>query len=1012
MARHLNYNPAHDSVRYLDAITCGENRLHILDQLVIALRAEIGRPNHQHHLLIGPRGSGKTHMLRLLTAGRIPADTVLAAAYLPIVMPEETPLRSPADLFLKFVERLAGLLKEPPDGLAPETARNARSICLSGLAEAKGVRDPKDRLDVMARILKEAAAVLGRTLLPVAENMDQTLYLGSQRSRKGPIEEHWALRRHLSSTPHLLLIGAAPSTFGAVGDPGKPFYDFFRTHELRELSNDEVFEIIRLRLEYEAANPSSDAARAVRIECLNRRIRQEESKVRGLLAITGGLPRFTHLVYEVVVDTDVRKVMDTLNGFLDEMTPYFQQRLDPRFIPQPEVDLLHTLALARGPQQPTELADRLYGVQTNEVSELLGRLEERGLVKRAGRPGGRAVTWDLSEPLYRVWTQFRDNPANQEQYRLLAEFVALLFSRDEIEKERDWLCEKISCLADDPCGREGLLARKQLMDKAYEFHKHPKATLECDESSFAEAISSVAKEAGTLVTLLNDAGEERDQQRCEALLQELRALSRSWPKDGAVREQLAMGLFNSFYDAGEEGDRQRCEALLQELRALSRSWPEDGAVREQLARGLVNWLNYAWEQGDRQRCEGLIEELRTVSRSWPEDGAVREPLAKGLFNSLYYARKEGDRQRCEGLLEELRALSHAWPEDGATRVQLAMGLFNSLNDAGEGEDRQRCEGLLQELRALSHAWPEDGAVREQLAKGLFNSFYDAGKEGDRQRRKGLLEELRTLSHTWPEDRAVREPLAMGLFNSLNDARKEGDRDQCEGLLEELRALSRSWLEDGAVRGQLAKGLLNSLYDAVKGGDHKRCEGLLEELRALSRTWPEDGAVRERLAVGLFNSLNDARQEEDRQRCEGLLEELRAISRSWPEDGAVREPLAMGLFNSLNDARKEGDLQRCEGLLVELLALGDSSSGEVIGQAVERGSMIFCHYLLIRMKSGEAESARAGLRWLDSRMPAHLADLLRPATLAMEVLEKGAEQALAREPEEVRRAVRMLLEILD
>lgn len=661
MGHHLNYNPARDSVLYLDAITCGENRLHILDQLLIALRAEIGRPNHQHHLLIGSRGSGKTHLLRLLTAGRIPADTVLAAAYFPIVMPEETPLRSPADLFLKFVERLAGLLKEPPADLAPEAARNARSICLSGLAEAKGVRNPKDRLEVMARILKEAAAALGRTLLPVAENMDQTLYLGSQRSRKGPMEEHWALRRHLSSTPHLLLIGAAPSTFGAVGDPGKPFYDFFRTHELRELSNDEVFEIIRLRLEYEAANPSLDGARAGRVECLHKRIRQEESKVRGLLAITGGLPRFTHLVYEVIVDTDVQKVMDTLNSFLDEMTPYFQQRLDPRFIPQPEVDLLHTLALARGPQQPTELADQLYGVQTNEVSELLGRLEERGLVKRAGRPGGRAVTWDLTEPLYRVWTQFRDNPANQEQYRLLAEFVALLFSRDEIEKERNWLSGKISCLADDSCGREGLLARKQLMDGAYEFHvnKDFKTTPECEEPSCAEAISSVAVKAKEL--------------------------------------------FSSLYDAGEEGDRQRCE------------------------------------------------------------------------------------------------------------------------------------GLLEELRILSRAWPEDGTVREQLAQGLFSL----------------------------------------------------------------------------------------LYDVVEEGDRKRCEGLLEEL----------------------------------------------------------------------------------------LELDDSSSGEVIGQAVERGAIIFCRYLLSRMKGGKAESARAGLRWLESRMPARLAELLRPAILAMDVLEKGAEQALAREPEEVRRVVQMLLESL-
>jgi hypothetical protein len=72
-------------------------------------------------------------------------------------------------------------------------------------------------------------------------------------------------------------------------------------------------------------------------------------------------------------------------------------------------------------------------------------------------------------------------------------------------------------------------------------------------------------------------------------------------------------------------------------------------------------------------------------------------------------------------------------------------------------------------------------------------------------------------------------------------------------------------------------------------------------------------------------------------------------------------------------------------------------------------MIYCLDLLGQMKAGDVESAKAGLNWLEARMPAYLADLMRPAGLAMTVLEKGNEQALAREPEEVRRVVEMLLE---
>lgn len=50
-----------------------------------------------------------------------------------------------------------------------------------------------------------------------------------------------------------------------------------------------------------------------------------------------------------------------------------------------------------------------------------------------------------------------------------------------------------------------------------------------------------------------------------------------------------------------------------------------------------------------------------------------------------------------------------------------------------------------------------------------------------------------------------------------------------------------------------------------------------------------------------------------------------------------------------------------------------------------------------------------MRWLEARMPTHLSDFMRPMTLAMDVLENGEEKALAREPEEVKRVVRMVIE---
>lgn len=1018
MARHLNYNPARDSVEYLEAITCGENRKYILEQLLISLRAEIGRPNHQHHLVIGPRGSGKTHLLRLLTASRIPAEPLLSEAYLPIVMPEEVPLRSPGDLFLKFVERLADLLSQPPDVVTPEAARTARGVCLNALTTAKAIRNPLERLELMAATLDSAAMALGKIILPIAENMDQTFYLGAQRSRTGTLDEQWALRRHLQDTPHIFLIAAAPSIFGAVGDPGKPFYDFFRTHELRELSNDEVLEIIRLRLEQEVGTPDGDGMRSERVRCLLEHFDKKTPHLRGILAITGGLPRFTHLTYEVIVETDVDKVLDTLNGFLDDLTPYFQHRLDPRVMPQAEIDLLHTLALARGPRQPSELADELYGVPTNEVSELLSRLQEKGLVKRSGRPGGRAVTWDLTEPLYRVWTQFRDNPDGQDMYRLLGEFVALLFSRNDIEKERVQLAEKLSMMPVEHCERKKLLSRKRLMDNAHKCYstidKRETVPVEDEgtlaQQKVAEYLSESSKKAGSLFDELNNALKNKEFDHSSALLKELHQMYLTYADDATVWEALAKGFVNVLYYARETGDPEQSRALLDELRQLYLTHADDAVLRKQFAGGLVNVISNA--AGDPEKSRALLDELRQLSLSHAEDATVRERFAKGLYNVLYDAGETNDPEQSRALLDELRQLNLTHADDAAVREAHARGLVSVLYEAGEAGELEQCRALLDELRQLSLVHTDDAAVRKWFANGLLNAIYDAGKAGDLEQGLALLNELRQLNLAYADDSAVREQFAMGLFNALTYAEKTGEQEQRRALLDELRQLSLAYADDAALRENFSMGLVNVSSYARKAGGLEQSRTLLDELRQLRLTHADDAVVREQFAMELFNAFNYARKAGDLEQSRALLDELRRLNLAHSDDAAVGEFFVKGLFNVLYNAGEMRNIEQSRTIMEEMLKLSISYPNESIQEPVQRAVMLLGNLLLSQWKAGNTKQAKEGMRWLELSMPGEMAELLRPMLLAMDVLEKGEEQALAREPEEMRRVVRMVLDNLE
>ena len=84
------------------------------------------------------------------------------------------------------------------------------------------------------------------------------------------------------------------------------------------------------------------------------------------------------------------------------------------------------------------------------------------------------------------------------------------------------------------------------------------------------------------------------------------------------RTCVALGLFNVLDDAKEENDLVRRDALLAELGALATAHPDAVEVRELLAMGLLNALIHATDAGDLVR--------RDLERRGPAVAALQELL--------------------------------------------------------------------------------------------------------------------------------------------------------------------------------------------------------------------------------------------------------------------------------------------------------------------------------------------------------------------------------------------------
>ncbi|HWN44412.1 MAG TPA: hypothetical protein VNW71_19465 [Thermoanaerobaculia bacterium] len=425
----LTYSPSHVDPALLERLTIGASRHHLLGTLVEAVYSEVGRDAHQHHLLIGPRGSGKTHILTL-TAHRLRTDPELGPRTLPLTLAEEVVASHPADL----MRRVLAKLSETLDGMDAAGAPAARRGTGAALAALRSEPDDDRALEIAMGALEEASEALGRLLVPVVENLNLLLYSGPGLSRRSETPGQWALRRALLEARGVLLLAASPTLFGEVCDPQAPFYDFFRMHRLEELHPDEMLDLIRARLAVELESDGLEASHRARLQTLSDSFEERTPKLRGLLTLTGGLPRFAHLLFDLLAETDVPRIVDLLARFLDKQTPYFQPYLDPRMHPEAELEVLDRLASAEGPLTRREIAAGLRAGSMNAISVYLKRLQGKGLVRQLGT-SRKDIRYDLTEPLFRVWRRFRLGRNEREQVVLIAQFVAAMFEPAQLQAE-------------------------------------------------------------------------------------------------------------------------------------------------------------------------------------------------------------------------------------------------------------------------------------------------------------------------------------------------------------------------------------------------------------------------------------------------------------------------------------------------------------------------------------------------------------------------------------------------
>ena len=392
--RSSRYSPGNMDRESLEALFVG--REDVMEDVLVRVSDSIGKSHKHYFLLVGPRGSGKTHFLALAyhrILERIRKAGLDDSTAVALLKEEEWGVASYLDLLVRILRALA----EQTPKLMPQ---------IKGIYE-RFARDPADAEAFAASLIAEHTH--GKTLLLLCENLVDLFHGLNKEGQK-----RW--RAAIQQSGNWSIIATTPALFASLSSQDHPFYGFFT---IRRLENIDVETGLELLVKKAVHEDDSDLAALLRTP-LGR------ARVRAIHHLAAG----NHRAYVVLFDFLDKKSLDDLVGpfmhMVDDLTPYYQDRM--RQLPPAQRKIVEFLCLESQPRLIKEIAAScLMSHQT--AAKQIGALATAGFVSRIR--SGRNTYCELSEPLMRICIEVKDNKT--QHFRLFVEFLRHWFSNRELE---------------------------------------------------------------------------------------------------------------------------------------------------------------------------------------------------------------------------------------------------------------------------------------------------------------------------------------------------------------------------------------------------------------------------------------------------------------------------------------------------------------------------------------------------------------------------------------------------
>ncbi len=382
-------------------------RKHIVDNLEKMALQTAKKGTLFQNLLIGNRGSGKTHMLKVLYNRLNEKEVVKKNLVIAYMAEDEVGI----DSYLDFMVRIFAAFKrwhEDPEKL---------TWLEKQIDELKQTR-PHDRDYRATQILR--GYLDGKDLLILIENLD-LVFKGLRKAGQGK------LRDFVQQYTNVSFVATSQAIFNDIRKEDMPFHNFFTIEHLDKLDLEQSTKLIKklAQLEMEETKDKSE-----NMNGLLKFLEEDKGKasIRAIQELTKGNHRLLVLFFDFLKTDYKYDLSEPFLKTIDKLKPYYEGFL--RQLPAQQQKIIHHLAMQRTPQTGKSISENCF-IAHNNVSKQMSELQKLGYI--SSHKEGKEKYYEIDEPLIRFC--FEINEDRRGIIKLFIDFLISIYSSYEITEK-------------------------------------------------------------------------------------------------------------------------------------------------------------------------------------------------------------------------------------------------------------------------------------------------------------------------------------------------------------------------------------------------------------------------------------------------------------------------------------------------------------------------------------------------------------------------------------------------